>query len=447
MPPRDTEFRTPSASDPPPPEDGPIVIVGGGMAADAAARGIRMVDEDRDVILVSEEPTGPYDRPPLSKGLWSRSDPGDDEFDQVDRDTAAEKIEVRTGLRVEAIHRAGQTIELSDGTHLDWSRLILATGAEPLIPSWASNEAGEPTSDKQPADSLRIIGFRTFDDYRLLREHVQAEGAVVVLGGGFIGTEVSAALAGIDHAPVLAFRESAPLGHLLPDPFPELAATHLTQLGVDLRPNVDIEHRGQLHDLVRSRIDKEAPGSRPGPLAVLGLGVRPRTEMAEKAGLDTGPSSEPGILVDGELRTSDPRIFAAGDAVRFPCSFLGGFRIRTEHEDHANESGVHAGMGAAGEARMYDPIPAFYSGMGDIVWEALGRISGGDRVRVEAGRRPADPGMAIVRHQGQLQGVLIWNRPGRRSRAERLLTDPSAADIDPDDEDAVDEALLALLDD
>ncbi|TVP72993.1 MAG: hypothetical protein EA352_12285 [Gemmatimonadales bacterium] len=141
--------------------------------------------------------------------------------------------------------------------------------------------------------------------------------------------------------------------------------------------------------------------------------------------------------MDSELATADPGIRGAGDAICYPCPFLGGNRIRTEHEEHANESGVIAGAGVAGEPRSYAPIPSFHSSVGDLVWEGLGRLDlRGARTTVEAGSEPDAPGVALHRRDDRIQGVVVWNRPGRVPRIQRLLRDSAGGgDSAPGDEE------------
>ncbi|TVP78003.1 MAG: NAD(P)/FAD-dependent oxidoreductase, partial [Gemmatimonadales bacterium] len=203
--------------------DAPFIIVGGGMAGDAAARGIRMVEEDHPIVLLTTEGSGPYDRPPLSK------DPlASDLAERVDRQTSSEGVDVRTRARVRRIDRKGRRVVLQDGEALEWRGLVLAPGARPVVPAWARVPDG--------AEDLEVLAFRTLEDARALAGRVEEGCVPLVVGGGFVGTELAAALAKSGHAPALAYPEDAPLGRVLPDPFPRLMARYLEGLGVELQP-------------------------------------------------------------------------------------------------------------------------------------------------------------------------------------------------------------------
>ncbi len=369
----------------------PFVIVGGGMAADAAARGIRSVEPERPILLFSDEPHAPYDRPPLSKGLWH----GTSE-ERIWRDTADEAVTVRVDSRVAAIDPEGHEIELSSGERQSYEGLVLATGCRPR---------------RLPGNPDGVVYFRSLESYRTVRRAAEAGSRIAIIGGGFIGTELGASLREAGASVSLHYPEGALLERILPAPLPRRIADAFADRGIELHPH------------------REASGGTPLPdadLVVAGIGVEPRVELARDAGLEV----DGGIRVDAHLRTSAPGIFAAGDVVSFPLSLRGGRHRRLEHESHANESGMLAGMGAAGSPQDYDPMPYFHSGFFGLTWEVVGLPEcDGEGPDLHLGSALDDPGVGIYRVEGRLMGLLLWNRPGAMRHARTLLHEaPGSSD-------------------
>ncbi len=415
------------------------LIVGGGMTADAAVRGIRSEDPKGTILLLSAESHPPYDRPPLSKGLWT----GDDE-ERIWRGTEDVGARVRTGCRAVSLDRERRRVATGDGDALKYRRLLLATGARPRL------------LEGSAAD--QVIHYRTLDDFRALRTRLRAGGRLALVGGGFIGCELAGTLAQASHSDDadleihLTYPESLPLERSLPAPFGELLARHLRDAGVRLHPGrLVTEVTGEPDNLSlqweraggtaqsRPSAGNDETASSPAGVdgnfrtVVAGLGVEPRVELAGEAGLEVAD----GIVVDRTLRTIDPRIFAAGDVASFPISFVGG-RHRVEHEEHANASGMTAGRAMAGAEVDYDPLPYVYSGIGPLTLELLGLPSPDHQVEVTAPDAPEGRGLAVFRHQGRTTGALVWNRPGRAHRIrKRLRTDTEPPTLD---------ELLAILD-
>jgi 3-phenylpropionate/trans-cinnamate dioxygenase ferredoxin reductase component len=374
----------------------PYLIVGGGMAADAAVRGIRAVDPDHEILLVTAEPHPPYDRPPLSKGLWK----GVDE-DRIWRGTAEEGVTVRTRTRAVRLSPERREVLLEDGSVLSYRELLLATGASP------ARLGGDPEA---------VIHFRDLEDYRRLRGRAGDGASVGIAGAGFVATELASSLVGVGARAVMAFPEEAPLERILPAPLPERLARLFRARGVGLHPGVAVSEvvagTGGL------RLLGEGGAVADGlDVVVAGLGVRPAVGLAREAGLRV----HDGVVVDERFSTSASGVHAAGDLVSFPLPLLGGRRVRVEHEDHANESGMLAGMAMAGAGQAYDPVPHFYSGFFDLTWEGLGLLEADRGPSLHLGERVDSPGAALYRKGGRLTGVLLWNAPGRARRARKLL--------------------------
>ncbi|OAH49842.1 NAD(P)/FAD-dependent oxidoreductase [Microbacterium oleivorans] len=374
------------------------LIVGGGMVADAAARGIRELDPDGTIGILSADIDPPYTRPALSKKLWT--DP-DFTWDQVPLGTVETTgAELRLETLVTAIDRDAKTVSIGDGHELGYRRLLLATGSKP-------REIPAPEDD-------RVLFFRSADDYRRLRELAAQGGRAVVVGGGYIGAEIAAALVQNGVETELVF-PSEVLGD---GTFPPELARRYEQLfrdgGVELRPNARVEEvrteGNRLHVVL------EGGDERPADIVVLGLGVDPVTDLAEQAGLVV----DEGVVVDEHLVTSDDAIWAAGDIASYPDPILG--RTRVEHVDNANEMGAAVGRSMAGERLPYTHTPYFYSAVFGVRWEAVGTLDPEkDPLVVDL---DADRTVVYYRDEsGAPVGVLLWNVEDARDLARAVLVD------------------------
>ena len=378
------------------------LIVGAGMAADAAAKAIHETDAAADVAVVGAEAAPPYQRPPLSKALWK----GDKQVADIDLGTAASGAKLYTGRRVVALDRAAHVVRDGQGDSYRYRRLLLATGATPRRLPF---EGGD-----------RIIHFRTLDDYQRLRHYAQPGAIVAVIGGGFIGAELAASLCGVGCKVCMLF----PDAHIGAGRYPDGLARHLDdyyrQRGVDVRSGVRVTG-GRLTD------GGVELGLSDGSLlrveaAVAGLGVTPNVALAEQAGL----AVDNGIVVDAQLRSSDPDVWAAGDVANFHNPALDR-RLRVEHEDAAVSMGHHAGRAMAGIAASYDTLPFFYSDLFDLGYEAVGLLDTRLDV-VEDWREPNREGVVYYLEHGRVRGVLLWNTWDQVDAARALIAEAGPFD-------------------
>jgi 3-phenylpropionate/trans-cinnamate dioxygenase ferredoxin reductase component len=320
-----------------------VVIVGGGLAGAKTAEALREQGYAGSVTLVGAEDELPYERPPLSKGYLM----GKDEFEKAvvhpEKWYAEHDVDLRRAVRVTAIDRAAHEVELDDGTRLPYGALVLATGSEPRT---LAVPGAEPLSLRTHADSDRIKA--TFGAGKRL----------AVVGGGWIGLEVAAAAreAGTDVTLVEA-GEQPLLGVLGPEMGKVFADLH-REHGVDLR----------LDSTDLTGLDADA--------VVVGIGVRPRTELAEAAGLDV----DNGVLVDASLHTSDPDIYAVGDIANHDHPVLG--RIRVEHWATALNQPAAAAAAILGGYAPYERLPYFFSDQYDLGMEYVGHATRDDTARV-----------------------------------------------------------------
>jgi len=378
------------------------LIVGGGMTADAACRGIRDHDPDGSIGLVGEEPVAPYARPPLSKALWKGT-----EESSVWRGTEELGVELLVGRRVTSLDLDGRTAtDDTDESH-SYEKLLLATGGTPRrVPAWDNG----------------VIYYRTFETYRTLRE-VAGDGVrAAVVGGGFIGSEVAAALALNGCDVTILFPEAGVGAKLFPAELARFVADYYTSQGVDVQAGRKVESITRDEDTSLVATDD---GTIEADVVVAGLGIVPRTDLAEQAGLEV----DDGVLVDDRGRAGGrDDVFAAGDVARFPVAALGGTR-RVEHEDHANTHGRHVGANMAGADAPYDHLPFFYSDLFDLGYEAVGDVDS----RLETVAEWAEPnrkGVVCYVEDGRPRGFLLWDVWGRVDAARELIRagEPVSAD-------------------
>ena len=263
------------------------LIVGGGMAADAVCKGIRSVDETGTIGVVGRETHAPYKRPPLTKGLWT----GDDE-EKIWRKTEEKGAQLHLGRRVVSIDPDGKRVRDDAGEEYAYEKLVLATGGTPR---------------RLGGDDDAVIYFRDLDDYRRARGLSDEGASFAVIGGGFIGSEIAAALRDQGRDVTMVFPDPGIGWRLFPADLAHAVTDYYREKGVDVRTETRFES-AEGFDAV-----------------VAGLGVVPRTELAEAAGLPV----EDGIVVDELGRVPGfENVFAAGDVARFPIPALG--RSRSE---------------------------------------------------------------------------------------------------------------------
>jgi 3-phenylpropionate/trans-cinnamate dioxygenase ferredoxin reductase component len=376
------------------------LIVGGGMTADAAAHGIRETDPRGSIALVGAEPHPPYNRPPLSKALWK----GDPE-ESVWRKIGETGAELHLGRRVTGVDL--RTLRVTDdrGTEYGFQKLLLATGGAPRRLPFASDQ---------------VIYFRTLDDYRRLRAVARTDVRCAVIGGGFIGSEVAAALRLQGCAVTMVIPEAGVGARVFPPELSRFLVDYYRQKGVELRTGegvAGLTTRGGT-SVVRTTTGADVAAD----VVVAGLGILPNVELAEQAALQV----ENGITVDPFCRASHPAVFAAGDVANFANPALGA-RLRVEHEDNANVMGRTAGLNMAGVATRYDHLPFFYSDLFELGYEAVGELDA--RLDTVADwKEPFREGVVYYLKDRRVRGVLLWNTWGQVDRARELIAQPGPFD-------------------
>lgn len=371
------------------------LIVGGGMTADSAVHGIRKVDPDGAIAMICEERHRPYDRPPLTKSLWK-----DSPYESIWRNEHGLNVAVHLGKKVISIDPSTKIATDDAGNVYTYEKLLLATGG---------------VVKRFPDLGESIIYYRTADDYRKLRELTERGSDFVVVGGGFIGSEIAAALAMNNKRVTMIFPENGISSRVYPQPLVEFLNSYYREKGVtvltsETAKSVRIEGSKTIVT-TGNGAEISADG------VVAGLGILPNTALAAQAGL----AVDNGIVVDELLRTSNPDIYAAGDVANFYSSVLEK-RMRVEHEDNANVMGETAGRNMAGQSDAYRHQPFFYSDLFDLGYEAVGELDSSLDI-VEDWKEPFRKGVIYYLRDGRVRGVLLWNTWGQVAAATQVISE------------------------
>jgi NADPH-dependent 2,4-dienoyl-CoA reductase/sulfur reductase-like enzyme len=332
------------------------IVVGGGLAGNAAVEGIRSTDKDASVLLVGKERHLPYDRPPLTKKLWFGKKKVEEIFSHNSKWFDDNHIQVMLETTVGNINRDNKTIILNNGIDCDYEKLLLATGGTPRK---LQIEGG---------DMEEIFYYRYLDDYLRLKDKVFTGLKILVIGGGFIGSEIAAAM-NINKADVTMIITG---NYLCENIFPKELADSIQQdyirRGIKIINNDSAESIVQEGKYFHTRT-KNGQEIMSGAI-ITGIGISPETELAESAGLKINN----GIVVNEYLQSSDQDIYAAGDNANFPYQTLGK-QMRVEHWDNAINQGRTAGMNMAGASVPYTYMPYFFSDLFDFGYEAVGNVN------------------------------------------------------------------------
>lgn len=372
------------------------LIVGGGLTADAACKGIRERDPDGTIGLVADEAHPPYARPPLTKALWK----GDDE-DTIWCGTPELGVDLRPSRTIVSLDLPGRQATDDAGETYSYERLLLATGGRPR---------------RLPFGGDEVIYFRTLDDYRRLRALADDDSRFLVIGGGFIGSEIAAALAMNGQPVTMVFPEPGIGARIFPADLSAFVTGYYRDKGVELLADASvsgIEHAGGV-----TRVATKDGRTLETDVIVAGLGIEPRTELAASAGLPV----EDGIVVDERACVRGHEdVFAAGDVARFPAVALD-TTMRVEHEDNAKSQGRLAGINMAGAEESYDHLPFFYSDLFDLGYEAVGELDPRQETLAEWDEPNRKGVVYYLDGERHPRGVLLWNVFGRVDAARDLIS-------------------------
>jgi NADPH-dependent 2,4-dienoyl-CoA reductase/sulfur reductase-like enzyme len=369
------------------------LIVGGGLAGDGATKGIRELDTEGSIGLIGMEPDPPYMRPNLSKGLWK----GRPE-EKIWRKTE-QRAELHLGRKAVQLDPSKKSVTDSEGDEYTYDKLLLATGGSP---------------NPLPFGNGNIIYYRNFRDYKQLRALTENKNDFVVIGGSFIGSEMAAALTLVNKKATLIIRNQAICYHILPNDLAFFLNDYYRQKGVDVVTGESVasvqKEGGRL--MVRTGGGRafETDG------IVAGIGISPNLELAKEVGLKI----EDGVVVNDQLQTSNPDIYAVGDIANFYHYGLEE-RTRVQHEDNAVQMGKIAGRNMAGASDTYTHIPMFYSDLFDLGYEAVGEMDSKLQTVSDWQEEPFKKGVIYYMKEGRVRGVLLWNVWEKVDEARALM--------------------------
>jgi NADPH-dependent 2,4-dienoyl-CoA reductase/sulfur reductase-like enzyme/nitrite reductase/ring-hydroxylating ferredoxin subunit len=374
-----------------------VVILGGGAAGNAAAEMLRREGYTGPVTMVSADDEVPYDRPNLSKDYLAGT--AEESWIPIrSRDFYAGKnIDLLLGVRATAIDTTNRQLVLDDGRRLDYGALLLATGADPV------------RLDMPGSDLPHVHYLRSLADSRAIIDAAANASSVVVVGASFIGLEVAASLRNRDLEVHVVAPEARPMERILGPEFGDFVRAIHEEHGVEFRLEQTVETIDAQGVTLKdgSRID--------AGLVVLGVGVRPRIQLAEGAGL----AIDRGVTVDEYLETSQPGIFAAGDIARWPDPHTGA-PIRVEHWVVAERQGQAAARNILGRREPYDDVPFFWSQHYDVPINYVGHAEEWDRIDVAGSIADRDC-IVAYRKDGKTLAVASIYRDQESLQAERAL--------------------------
>jgi 3-phenylpropionate/trans-cinnamate dioxygenase ferredoxin reductase component len=367
-----------------------FVIVGGGVAAAKAAEGLRAAGGEGAAVVLTAEPELPYERPPLSKEFL-RGEAGREKTRTHDEAWYRDHdVEVLLATRASTLDPGTRTVTTEVGDQLRYGGgLVLATGAQP-------NRLELPGEDLDG-----VYYLRTVDDSERLRAAISRAESMVILGGGFIGAEVAASATQMDTRVTLLEVADTLWTRAVGPEMGRFFEAFLRDRGVHVRTRTRAE-RLEGGEQVEAVVLPD--GSRlHADLVVIGVGVHPDTDLAERAGLPV----DNGVLVDQQLRATDG-VWAAGDVANADNTLFG--RVRIEHWAEALNQGLLAGRNLAGAGERYDRVPYFFSDQFDLSLSYLGYVREWDDLVVRGSQEVTEPRfVAWYLRDGAPRAALIVN--------------------------------------
>jgi len=351
-----------------------VAIIGGGAAGFAAAEMLRRVGFSGSVALLSSDDDAPYDRPNCSKDYLAGNAPEDWMPLRGPEFYEKQSIDLQLRTKVTGIDVKGRQVTLDGGRNVPFDKLLLATGAEPL-------RLDIPGADQPHVHLLRSLG-----DSRTIIEQAKKARRAVVIGASFIGLEVAASLRARKLDVHVVAPDRRPMERILGRDLGEFIRALHEEHGV-------VFHLEETASAIEGHNVKLKGGATlPADLVVVGIGVRPRTQLAERAGLEI----DRGVAVNEYLETSVPGIFAAGDIARWPDPHTGE-RIRIEHWVVAERQGQTAARNMLGQHRRFSDVPFFWSQHYDVPINYVGHAEKWDKVEIEGDIKGRD---CLLRYRG-----------------------------------------------
>lgn len=365
------------------------VIVGGGLAGASAIEGIRELDSVGSIAVIGTEQHKPYNRPPLSKKLWFGKQTVEEIFVHKGDYYASNGVDLILGTEVVTLDAVDRIVQTSRGDVCRYEKLLLATGGTPRH------------LDIPGAELDGICYYRYLDDYHTIRSQVSRGKSAVVIGGGFIGSEMAAALNTNKVDVTMVFPDPYIARRVFPETLARAVQEDFTKRGARvLAGDSPASIEREASEFV---ITTEAGHKLKSDIVLVGIGITPSTNLAQTAEL----TIQNGITVNEYLQTSNPDIYAAGDNTCFPYQALGK-TTRVEHWDNALNQGKQAGRNMAGAGELYTYMPYFFSDLFDFGYEAVGDVD--SRLETFADwQKENDTGVVYYIQDGRVRGAMMCN--------------------------------------
>ncbi len=377
------------------------IIIGAGLAGTSAIEGIRELDKQGSILLIGSEKYLPYDRPPLTKKLWFGKKKVEDIFLHKQDFYGQQNVELVLGKTVTSIDLHNKRVAENAGITYQFEKLLLATGGSPrVLPVPGGNLEG-------------ICYYRTLSDYEKIRAAAIPGKSAVVIGGGFIGSEIAAAL-NINKIDVtMIFPGPYLVNRVFPENLGKALQRTFQERGVKiLTPDKPAAFTKQGNKfLTRTESGKEIESD----IVIVGIGIAPSLDLARKAGLQTAN----GIIVDEYLQASLPGIYAAGDNAFFPYKALGK-QMRVEHWDNALNQGKQAGRNMAGAHEAYMYMPYFFSDLFEFGYEAVGDVNS-ELETFADWQKENHTGVIYYLKDGRVRGAMMCNVWDKVEAARELI--------------------------
>ncbi|MDI9933631.1 FAD-dependent oxidoreductase [Rhodococcus sp. IEGM 1354] len=383
------------------------VIVGASRAGLAAAQSLRQSNQDEHVTLIGEERWLPYDRTTLSKdvlaGLLSA------EGAMLCAEEQLDGIDLRLGSRATALNVAESTVDLDNGSAVQFDSLVIATGATPRRLPGSAGLKG-------------VHVLRTLDDSIGLAEDLAESDHIAIVGGGFIGAEIASTATALGRRVTLVEAGPAPMSAVLGTQIGQWSAQLHRSHGVDVRTDVRVD--GITSRLGRANGLSLSDGSSvAADLVVMGVGVTPNVGWLAGSGLHL----DNGVMCNDRLRAG-PSIYAAGDVACWPNPLFDR-TMRIEHWTNASEQGAAVGRAiATGEYRTFAPVPYVWSDQYNLRFQLYGDVAGADSVRIVSGSLQETPLVALYGRQDRLVAALGVNAAKDLLKYRRLITQQTSWD-------------------
>ena len=378
-----------------------IVVIGGGQAGYQVCASLRQEGFAGDITLIGDEPGGPYQRPPLSKGYLQGKMEAQALRFRAPEWYAQQRVDC-VQARVARIDRDARSVQLADGARIAYDHLVLATGARNRVPALAGIGLDG------------VLGLRSLADADSLLACLPSAHNIVVIGAGFIGLEFAATASGLGKKVVVLEVATRPMARAITPAMSALFTAGHAALGVAL-------HFGQSATRIhgnagRATAVETAQGLRlPADLVVYGIGVLPNVELAQDAGLDIAN----GIRVNAQLQTSDPSISAIGDAAYFPSPHSG-VVTRLESVQNATDQARHVAACLVGKVSAYAALPWFWSDQAEMRLQIAGLSDGFDQ-QIELGDAASGALSVALFRQGRMIALESCNRLHDHLGARKLL--------------------------